>query len=107
MINFFKFLEISVKPPRGLRKKENIHLSIQHYISQCLAYVRDQLNYTVTTAEHLFGFYCNEIHDSYVDPHLAECNLKVKPTYKKCCVEGSLTASLLPKEKMWFHEECK
>ena len=107
IINFFKFLEISVKPPRGLRKKENIHPSIQHYISQCLAYVRDQLNYTVTTAEHLFGFYCNEIHDSYVDPHLAECNLEVKPTYKKCCVEGSLTASLLPKEKMWFHEECK
>ena len=104
--NFFKFLEISVKPPQYLRKKENDYVSIQHYISQCLAYVRDQLNYTVT-ADHLFGFYCNGLHDKSIDPHPAECNLKVKPTYKRCCFKGSLTASLSPKEKMWFYEECK
>ena len=104
--NFFKFLEISVKPPQYLRKKENVHVSIQHYISQCLAYVRDQLNYTIT-ADHLFGFYCNDLHDRSIDPHPAECNLKVKPTYKRCCLKGSLTASLSPKEKMWFYEECK
>ena len=106
--NHFRFLEISVKPPRGLWKKDNVHVSIQQYISQCLAYVRDQLNYTtICTANHFFGFYCNESHESSVDLHPAECNHNTKPTYKKCSLKGSLTTSLLPKEKVWFYEECK
>ena len=106
--NHFRFLEISVKPPRGFWKKGNIHVSIQQYISQCLAYVKDRLNYTAASTEnHLFGFYCNELHEHSVDPHPAECNHNVKPTYKKCSLHGSLTASLFPKENVWFHKECK
>ena len=107
LTNFFRFLEIAVKSPRGFRRRsdENVYVSVQHYISHCLTYVKNQLNYTAT-ADHFFGFYCKEHKNSSIEDHPAICNNGC-PTYTKCSHEGSLKAYLLPQEQLWFNGESK
>ena len=107
LTNFFRFLEIAVKSPRGFRRRsdKNVYVSVQHYISHCLTYVKNQLNYTAT-ADHFFGFYCKEHRNSSIDDHPAICNNGC-PTYTKCSHEGSLKAYLLPQEQLWFNGESK
>ena len=107
LTNFFRFLEIVVKSPRGFRRRsdKNVYVSVQHYISQCLTYVKNQLNYTAT-ADHFFGFYCKEHKNSSIEDHPAICNNGC-PTYTKCSCKGSLKAYLLPQEQLWFNGESK
>ena len=107
LTNFFRFLEIVVKTPRGYKKRsdKNVYVSVQHYISHCLTYVKNQLNYTAT-ADHFFGFYCKEHKNSSIEDHPAICNNGC-PIYTKCSCEGSLKSYLLPQEQLWFNGESK
>ena len=101
--NFFRFLEIVVKTPCGFCTKsdENIYFSVQCYISHCLTYVKNQLNYT-DSADHFFGFYCKEHKNSSIEDHPAICNNGC-PTYTNCSLKGSPKSYLLPQEKLWFN----
>ena len=103
--NFFRFLEIVVKSPRGFcaRSDENVYVSVKHYISRCLTYVKNQLNYTAT-ADHFFGFYCKEHKNSSIESHPAICNNDC-PKYTTCSRKRSLKAYLLPQEQLWFNEK--
>ena len=107
--NFFRFLEIAVKPPHGFRttsSSDNIHVSIQCLLSHYLIEVRNQLNYACT-ADHLFGFYCKEHNDNNtIESHIAVCNDNKKPTYTKCYREEP-TVHLTPLQMMWFNKNCK
>ena len=107
--NFFRFLEILVKPPTGTyntKNSGNVYFFVQSYISRCLKYVRYQLNYT-DTADHFFGFYCKEHDDVSIEKHSAKCNNNVDPTYTICSLNGGLTANILPQQKLWFHKKCE
>ena len=107
--NFFRFLEIAVKPPSGTyntRTSGNVYFFVQCYISQCLKYVRHQLNYT-DTADHFCGFYCKEHDELSVEKHSAKCNNNDNPTYTICSLNGRLTAKILPKQELWFHKKCE
>ena len=104
--NFFRFLEIVVKSPRGFStiSDENVYVSVKHYISCCLSYVKNRLNYTAT-AEHFFGFYCKGHKNSSIEDHPAICNNNNSPKYTTCSHKRSLTAYLLPQEQLWFNEK--
>ena len=106
--NYFRFLEVVVKPPRSKDEKTNddIYLSVLNHISQCLSYITNKLNYS-TTARHTFGFYCKEHDDISMLEHSAECNSNVKPKYTRCNFEGCLTANLTPQQQLWFYKESK
>ena len=102
--NFFRFLQIVVKSPRGFStKSENVYVSVRHYISRCLTYVKNQLNYTAT-ADHFFGFYCKGHKNSSIEDHPAICNNDC-PKYTTCSRKGRLKACLLPQEQLWFNEK--
>ena len=108
LTNFFRFLEIVVKSPRGFiirRNDKNVYVFVQQYISCCLTYVKNQLNYTAT-ADHFFGFYCKEHKNSSIEDHPAICNNDC-PTYTSCIHKGSLKAYLLPQEQLWFNRKSK
>ena len=101
--NFFRFLEIAVKPPHGFTQNSgDIYVSIQHYISHCLTDVRERLNYT-DTANHSFGFYCKEHIDSSIEGHPAI----VEVSHTVCSLDGNLTAVLSPQQQMWFDKNCE
>ena len=121
--NFFRFLEIGVKPPRGsTRIKGDVYVSIRQYISCCLTDVRHKLNYTAT-ADHFFGFYCKEHTNSFIEDHPAivklshtvcglvklshtECGL-VKLSHTVCGLDGNLTAVLSLQQQIWFDKKCE
>ena len=104
--NFFRFLEIVVKSPRGFStKSENVYVSVRHYISRCLTYVKNQLNYTAT-ADHFFGFYCKGHKNSSIEDHPAICNHDC-PKYTTCSRNGRLKACLLPQEQLWFNKKSR
>ena len=103
--NLFRFLEIIVKSPCGFctKSNKNIYVSVQRYISNCLTYVKNQLNYT-DSADQFFGFYCKEHRNSSIEDHPAICN-NDRPTYTKCSLKGSPKSYLLPQEQLWFNGE--
>ena len=102
--NFFRFLEIVVKSPDGFTtRSENVYVSVQHYISHCLTYVKNQLNYT-DTANHFFGFYCKRHKNRSIEDHPAICNNDC-PKYTTCSRKGRLKAYLSPQEQLWFNEK--
>ena len=101
--NFFRFLEIIVKPPRGSTQiKGDVYVSIQHYICHCLTNVRQKLNY-IDTADHFFGFYCKEHTDSSIENHPAIVSF----SHTMCSLDGNLTAVLSPQQQIWFDEKCE
>ena len=101
--NFFRFLEIIVKPPRGsTESKGDVYVSIQHYISRCLNDVRQNLNYT-DAADHFFGFYCKEHTDSSIEDHPAI----VEFSHRMCSLDGDETAVLSPQQQIWFDKRCE
>ena len=107
LTNFFRFLEIVVKSPCGFNRRsdKNVYISVQQYISHCLTYVKNQLNYT-DTADYHFGFYCKEHKSSSIEDHPAICNNDC-PTYTTCSRNGSLKSYLLPQQQLWFNGKSK
>ena len=103
--NFFRFIKIAVKSPSGFSATDhgNIYFYVQQYISQCLTYVKYQLNYTDATS-HIFGFICREHMNSSIQDHPAICNRIIRPIYTSC-IHESLKAYLLPQQQLWFQEK--
>ena len=110
--NYFRFIEIDVRPPHGSSSKDLesfVYISLQCYISQCLTFVKNRLNYT-DTADFLFGFHCSckkHFNDDHTEDHPAECNDNFNPTYMKCSLKRDYTIKLLPQQQAWFCEKGK
>ena len=101
--NCFRYLELTIQSPIGSNTCSDVCVTVCKFISECLEYIRNQLNYT-SNATHFFGFHSNGdcCSDSSVGPHLALCPQDSNPTYTVCTINKDYSSVLTSKQKMWF-----
>ena len=96
--NLLHYCEITATPPKDSRIPFCSFLpTIVKYLSTCLEYVRNKLNYT-SIATHSFGFYCQCNRDETANPNLA----RVVNHHHTICSKCETTAVLTSEQRAWF-----